>query len=145
VAVQSLARRRWVGTLLLAWALGLAQSQALVHRIVHAEHQHPDSSHAHHGAAPVHPADDGLHGPGFAEHGHVGDSGVSDWVLRLFGGHGDDTVCRLFDQSGHAASPPLPLLGALPVVGAVFVDFFKSALPAHRASLTQARGPPDFR
>ena len=98
VARLPLARRAWASLLLVfASALLLAQTQGLMHRVVHLEHHESASPHEH--------------------TSHHGDGEETDWVLRLFAAHDDgDTVCRLFDQSGHSASTPAVPLPGLPLL-----------------------------
>ena len=125
---------------LAAWllcALVLAQAQGLMHGIVHG---HPE------------PAGHALHAPGLApDHHEAGSSQMhhvleQNWVLRLFGGHGEDATCRLFDQLGHAdCLPGVPAL-VLPLQPAPrFVDIFEAQQPSLPPALIQARGPPPIR
>ena len=123
-----LARRAWASLLLVfASALLLAQTQGLMHRVVHHEQHESASPHEH----ANHEDDDGS---GVAVH----------WVLRLFAAHDDgDTVCRLFDQSGHSASmPTLPLPGLPLLASPRHVDCHEALPPAPAVALTLARGPP---
>ena len=130
---QTLAQRIWAGWVLaLACALLLAGTQGLVHQVVHAPLHDAASAHDH---ADQH-----------ATHGHTGDGAVS-WLARLFAAHDDgDTVCRLFDQSGHSAVLPSVALPGLPLLASpMHIACLAAPAPALRAALAQARGPPAFR
>ena len=54
-----------------------------------------------------------------------------------------DTVCRLFDQSGHSASMPTVPLPGLPLLASPrHVACHEALPPAPAVALTLARGPP---
>ena len=123
-----LARRAWASLLLVfASVLLLAQTQALMHRVVHHEHHESASQHEH--------------------ASHHDDGQAAHWVLRLFAAHDDgDTVCRLFDQSGHSASMPTVPSPGLPLLASPrHVACHEALPPAPAVALTLARGPPFFR
>jgi len=118
--------------LVLASALLLAQTQGLMHRVVHIGTHHTVASHGH-----IDHIDHDGHGAG----------DEVNWVLRLFAAHDDGgTQCRLLDQSGHSASLP-----SVPLPGLPFLAFARHVVchaalpPAPAVVLTWARGPPAFR
>lgn len=130
---QTLAQRIGAGWVLaLACALLLAGTQGLVHQVVHAPL---------HDAASAHDLADE-----HAAHRHTGDDELP-WLARLFAAHDDgDTVCRLFDQSGHPAVLPYLALPGLPLLASPkHIACHEAIAPAPPAALTQARGPPAFR
>lgn len=62
---------------------------------------------------------------------------------HLFSGHGDDSVCRLFDQASHGDGAPSLSALALPAVLPVWVTWvFTRHVPARLVAYFQARGPP---
>lgn len=121
-------QRAWWATMLLLWAsvLMLAQTQGLMHRVVHVG-QHELVS----------PRDHADHSDGEETH----------WVLRLFAAHEDSgTQCRLFDQSGHSATmPTLPTAGLPLLASPRHVACHEALQPSPAKALTLARGPPPFR
>ena len=109
----------WPGGLLgagvLALALVLAQSQGLLHGLVH--------------AGPAHAA-------------QTGDADTP-WLLSLFADHDDDADCRLFDQCSHADGLPALHRLVLPLFPPVrSCDAQAPVAPLLAPALRRARGPP---
>ena len=142
--------RRWAAILLL-WLVGalvLAQSQGLVHSLVHG---HPFRGVA---SAPVHSlevAGDGTeefgpdhqHDEGHAAHDPAGPEFDASWLLRLFVGHDDESTCRLFDQSSHADCLPSLLALVLPPLPPVAALALRAIPTPQLAPVpSRARGPP---
>ncbi len=120
--VRTVRSRALLGLLLAA--LVLAQALGLMHRSVHL----PQAPSQQQQQADRAVAD---------AHGHD-----SHWVAGLFGGHADDSTCRLFDPLNHEAAPAVPLV-ALPAVAALFfLDAFQGDVVARWSALFDARGPP---
>ncbi|OUM03365.1 hypothetical protein [Variovorax sp. JS1663] len=109
----------------LAFALWLATTLGLMHRTLH--------GHAL------------LHAPAaVAGQGEAGDAGHG--LSALFGGHGSDADCRLYDQLSHGPAalcvPALMLPVQLPAATFLFLE--GEAL-ARWVALFDARGPPATR
>ena len=123
--------------MLLLWAsaLLLAQTQGLVHRVVHAGEYESVSPRDH--------ADHVDH----TDHIDHPDGEETHWVLRLFAAHEDGGAeCRLFDQSGHSATmPTVPTPGLPLLAGPRHVACHEAPPPSPASTLTLARGPPAFR
>jgi hypothetical protein len=67
-------------------------------------------------------------------------------VHDLFGGHGDDFDCQLYDQLSHGNGPPRVAVVVLPVLLPVFLfQHFQGDAVARWATLFDARGPPPLR
>jgi hypothetical protein len=148
---RATAVRRWAATMLLVFsvALVLAQSQGLLHSVVHGQHFRAVTI-AQDGALerPRLAADAGLgHDHKHRDHGEADEPVAAQpgafWLLRLFVGHDDESTCRLFDQSSHTdflalvtaqVLPPLPPAPVLAVRA--------TPAPQLAPAPTRARGPP---
>lgn len=134
-AGKALSCRR-AGRGLLAWLallVVLAQTQGLLHGVVHA----PQGVASHAAAGVPMPA---------AAPANAGRQADLHWVARLFLDHEDASACRLFDQVNHAdCLPGVPLL-ALPLqLAGVFPGIFEAPAPCLAPARVQARGPPSAR
>ena len=120
--------RRWLQSLSLccAAALVLAQAQGFMHGIVHDRHDVVSSE------SPVVPA----------QHPHA----EAGWVDKLFGGHGDEAACRLFDQTSHSDLAPVLITTVSPLGSTCsFLGMHAALAPLPLPALFQARGPPALR
>ena len=142
--------RRWVTWLLLAIAAAivLAQSQGLVHSLVHGQHFRGQTTAQ--GNAPE-ASREATAGSGH-EHKHddrdearspVGTRPDTSWLLRLFVGHDDESTCRLFDHSSHGEllqSVQAHLPPHMPAAAVLAVR--ATAKPPLAPTPSRARGPP---
>lgn len=122
-----LGRRVLLGALLAAMVL--AQALGLVHRIVHL------------------PAAAGAGVPALHAHGgHAHQADAHEGLLSgLFGGHSDDSTCRLFDAMGHDGAPAMVAFAAPVLAALFFLDLLHGDFVARWAALFDARGPPPLR
>ncbi|WP_076997332.1 hypothetical protein [Variovorax sp. KK3] len=113
----------------LALALWMATTLGLMHRTLHG---HAFSQGAAHEAVQ-------------GDAGHV-DHGHGHGLSALFGGHGSDADCRLYDQLSHGpAALCVPVL-MLPVqLPAATFLFLEGEALARWVALFDARGPPSAR
>ncbi len=150
---QAARAHRWVrGLWLLALlAVVLAQTLALVHRVVHpggsARHevhqahlaQPACDQHGDHDHPPGHDhADDHDHAHDHTQHAH------GSWLASLFAGHHEaESACQLFDALG-AGDSVWSSVAALGVVAVprYWLTFYAGQALARWAALYQARGPP---
>lgn len=116
---------------LLLSALLLSQTLGLVHGVVHMHRSQAYSAAAHELVEPNAVA------TGDHQHG---------LLAALFGGHGSDTDCRLYDQLSHADAMPGAAALVLPLVLVPFAFAVSAGLAVARwHALFQARGPPLIR
>ena len=112
---------------LLLFALLAAQTLGLLHRVAHA----PDF------AAQSQVA---------AWHVQASDDKPQGWMQSLFGAHGDESGCLLFDQLSHGGC--LPSVAAVVLTAAIsyfFIAWFQGEALALWAAFFDARGPPSLR
>ncbi|NPC57255.1 hypothetical protein [Caenimonas soli] len=112
---------------LMLFALVAAQTLGLVHRVVHLSQFEGKAE-----VVSVHAQDEG-------HHSHA-------WTETLFGGHGGESECRLFDQLSHGGCLPSVAVVLLPVTAPLFfLQWFQGEALARWAALFDARGPPQLR
>lgn len=130
----------------LAWlaaALILAQSQGLVHGIVHGHGL--TSQWQAHALHTVVDADGGSANDHADAPDHDHDL-ADNWLLSLFAGHDGESVCHLFDQLSLGScmpsfATPVPVLS----LARCFVDFFEASQRLPVPTVARARGPPPVR
>ena len=125
----------------LAWllvaALLLAQVLGLMHGVVHGPQAHLHS-HGLHELSSAHASHDRDH-----DHSATAQEEHGGWLASLFSSHGDDSDCRLFDQSSQGpAAPVLPMLSLPLVLCTMAFDISRGEALARWAALFDARGPP---
>ena len=121
----------------LALAVVLAQTLGLMHGVMHGN--------VHSSLAEQ--AEQSELASGSDDHDHDHDHDHSDsWVERLFGSHGDESDCRVYDQLSHGDAAPATAGPTLPLSLTPFVFSLLPGLAVARwHALFQARGPPNLR
>ena len=113
---------------LVLFALVAAQTLGLMHRVVHVPVFGGDAA----VVSIIHAQDEGRHSQG--------------WTVTLFGGHGGEPACRLFDQLSQGGCLPSVPAVLLPVTAPLFfLPWFQGEALARWAALFDARGPPQLR
>ena len=117
----------------LALAVVLAQTLGLMHGVMHGN--------VH--SLQVELAEQSELASGSDDHDH---DHSDSWVERLFGSHGDESDCRVYDQLSHGDSAPAMAGPTLPLSLTPFVFSLLPGLAVARwHALFQARGPPNLR
>ena len=117
----------------LALAVVLAQTLGLMHGVMHGN--------VH--SLQVELAEQSELASGSDDHDH---DHSDSWVERLFGSHGDESDCRVYDQLSHGDAAPATAGPTLPLSLTPFVFSLLPGLAVARwHALFQARGPPNLR
>ncbi len=117
----------------LALAVVLAQTLGLMHGVMHGNVHSPQ----------VELAEQSELAYGSDDHDH---DHSDSWVERLFGSHGDESDCRVYDQLSHGDAAPATAGPTLPLSLTPFVFSLLPGLAVARwHALFQARGPPNLR
>lgn len=115
----------------LALAVVLAQTLGLMHGVIHGNLHSPL----------VVQAVQAEFASGTDDHDHS-----HSRVEHLFGSHGDESDCRVYDQLSHGDGAPAMAVPALPLSITPFVFSLLPGLAVARwHALFQARGPPNLR